>query len=180
MSKVQLSKVLDHAKKTADDEIKQQKLQEQRKLTHEEVEAAWAILNPGGGYSWHRPAAEATLKVFYPDLTSKQSRDLLGHAGALTCEKLQELLVDNAYQDLDANACAFQILDPTGTGYLDMDILQRIMKHVGHLEQVTNEDIKAVMAVADADMDGKISLQVVCRLCAIANVQGQADCGFAP
>lgn len=50
------------------------------------------------------------------------------------------------------------MFDPQGTGYVDEQILKRILRQTGHGE-IDDEDMKVLLDVTDVDGDGKISIE---------------------
>ena len=52
---------------------------------------------------------------------------------------------------------ARQVYDPQGTGFVDHETLRSIFENLGYGE-ITDEDLAVLVETADADGDGKISL----------------------
>ena len=52
---------------------------------------------------------------------------------------------------------AFKVYDPQGTGFVDHETLRSIFENLGYGE-ITDEDLAVLVETADADGDGKISL----------------------
>jgi Ca2+-binding EF-hand superfamily protein len=99
------------------------------------------------------------LSAFWPDMPHSELSFLLGDAGAkdITLGELKELLVDNAITNFDPVAEAFKVYDPAGTGYADMAVMRDVFTKLG-FDTLTEDDIQVLLDTADADGDGRISL----------------------
>jgi len=97
------------------------------------------------------------LGAFYKNLPPKDIKMLLGD-GPFTKETLRNLLSHNELGNYDPVKEAFKAYDPNGTGFADPETLRSIFQALGYGE-ITDEDLQVLVETADADRDGKISLE---------------------
>ena len=76
----------------------------------------------------------------------------------ITKEGLRELLADNELGQYDPIKEAFKVYDPHNTGYVDSETLRRIFQDLGY-GTIDDDDLLILVETADADRDGKISLE---------------------
>jgi len=69
---------------------------------------------------------------------------------------------------------SFKVFDPHNTGHVDEQTLRLIMSRIGY-GHITDEDMKIMLSVADADKDGRISFDDWVKM--IRN-EKQPDSGF--
>lgn len=75
-----------------------------------------------------------------------------------TVDTLWNLLENNNITNFDPVKEAFKVYDPHDTGFVDNDVLRGIMSRMGYGE-LTKDDMDVLVKTADADGDGKISLE---------------------
>jgi len=97
------------------------------------------------------------LGAFYKNLPAKDIKMLLGD-GSFTKETLRNLLSNNELGNYDPVKEAFKAYDPNGTGFADPETLRSIFQALGYGE-ITDDDLQVLVETADADNDGKISLE---------------------
>lgn len=97
------------------------------------------------------------LKLFYPNMLNSEYKFLVSDSN-FTIEKLEKILNCNVKTNFDPYKEAFKIFDPNETGYIDMEVLRNIMTQLGY-GQITENDLKVLRDSADADRDGKVSLE---------------------
>jgi calmodulin len=97
------------------------------------------------------------LKIFYPNMLNSEYKFLVSDNN-FTIEKLEKILNCNVKTNFDPYKEAFKIFDPNETGYIDMEVLRNMMTQLGY-GQITEKDLKVLIESADADKDGKVSLE---------------------
>lgn len=100
---------------------------------------------------------KARLSAFYPNMTNKEYRFLISEPN-FTVDTLWNLLENNNITNFDPVKEAFKVYDPHDTGFVDNDVLRGIMSRMGYGE-LTKDDMDVLVKTADADGDGKISLE---------------------
>ena len=98
------------------------------------------------------------LKPFFKEMPVAEYKFLLGDNGSITLDDLKALLEDNELAGMDPVAEAFKVFDPSGCGYVDMDVLADLFRQIG-FEELSRDDLRVLLEAADVDKDGKISLQ---------------------
>eukprot|EP01063_Lacrimia_lanifica_P002708 TRINITY_DN1143_c0_g1_i1.p2 TRINITY_DN1143_c0_g1~~TRINITY_DN1143_c0_g1_i1.p2 ORF type:complete len:185 (+),score=93.64 TRINITY_DN1143_c0_g1_i1:57-611(+) len=126
------------------------------KITHEEVEAAFAFFDVQGKGVLRPKDLKARLGAFYPQMTNKEYRFLISEPN-FTVDTLWNLLDNNTISNFDPVKEAFKVYDPQDTGYVDCDVLKTIMSRMGYGD-MTKEDMEVLIRTADVDGDGRISL----------------------
>mmetsp|Transcript_22101 Transcript_22101/g.39454 ORF Transcript_22101/g.39454 Transcript_22101/m.39454 type:complete len:157 (-) Transcript_22101:502-972(-) len=123
---------------------------------------AWKVLNPEDNPKLARSDLQSYVDIFFP----KQSVDMksLIKGSGLSFEKLKELVQGNELQNFDPAAEAFKVLDPSGSGYADLEMMKGMLAQMPGIGEVSDEDMKVVLELADSDMDGKISVEDFAKL----------------
>mmetsp|Transcript_43673 Transcript_43673/g.111632 ORF Transcript_43673/g.111632 Transcript_43673/m.111632 type:complete len:160 (+) Transcript_43673:366-845(+) len=119
---------------------------------------AWKVLNPEDNAKLSRSDLQAYVDIFFPKNQPVDLKSLVKSSG-ISFDKLKQLVQDNELQNFDPAAEAFKVLDPAGTGFADLDTMRAILSQMPGIGDVTDDDMKVVLELADSDMDGKISLQ---------------------
>merc|ERR1712118_513895 len=91
-------------------------------------------------------------------MTHKEIKTLIGSSG-ITQEKLKKLLQSNDLQDFDPVAEAFKLVDPEGTGHVDMNTLKGFLAQTPGIGEVDGSDLEFLLRYMDTDNDGKIGLE---------------------
>ena len=76
---------------------------------------------------------------------------------SLTVADFKKIVGGKMLADFDPVAEAFSVYDPDGTGFVDIDILGEVFRKLD-FGDITSDDLNVLVATADADGDGKISL----------------------
>ncbi|KAK9816826.1 hypothetical protein WJX72_005490 [[Myrmecia] bisecta] len=129
-----------------------------RDLAAEELRLAWQLLNPEGKPSLTLAEVLQTSHIFFPHTSPKDLRAILG-PGSVTLHKLQALLESVPRLDHDPKAAAFRHLDPSISGFADVQIMRHMLEQLPGIGEMTDEDLEVLLLVADADRDGRVSLQ---------------------
>jgi len=127
------------------------------KITKEDVESAFSFFDVSGRGVLRPKDLKARLGAFYPNMTNKEYRFLISEPN-FTVDTLWNLLENNNIMNFDPVKEAFKVYDPHDTGYVDSEVLKGIMARMGYGE-MTSEDMEVLIKTADADGDGKISLE---------------------
>mmetsp|Transcript_17372 Transcript_17372/g.37505 ORF Transcript_17372/g.37505 Transcript_17372/m.37505 type:complete len:174 (+) Transcript_17372:193-714(+) len=128
-------------------------------LTEEDLYTAWEILSPEGGSIMTKSQVLDSLKLYFPYISAREVRDLVG-PGNLSLEKLRNLLFNTeSYADYDPNVEAFRIIDPHGTGYVEMNVLRRLLSQIPGVDMIDEGDMELLHELVDVDKDGRISLR---------------------
>ena len=96
-----------------------------------------------------------------------------------TKETLRALLANNELGNYDPVKEAFKVYDPQGTGFVDHETLRSIFENLGYGE-ITDEDLAVLVETADADGDGKISLDDFRGMLSMSKERLQGDAAAAP
>jgi len=126
-------------------------------LTREEVEAAFSFFDVSGKGVLRPKDLKARLSAFYPNMTNKEYRFLISEPN-FTVDTLWSLLENNNITNFDPVKEAFKVYDPHDTGFVDPEVLRGIMSRMGYGD-LTKEDMDVLIKTADADADGRISLE---------------------
>mmetsp|Transcript_11835 Transcript_11835/g.22534 ORF Transcript_11835/g.22534 Transcript_11835/m.22534 type:complete len:206 (-) Transcript_11835:334-951(-) len=128
-------------------------------IHEEEIKDAFQLLNLEGRENLSREDMQYFMDTYFPGmLTHKEIKSLIGPNG-MKFEKLRKLLVDNDLVDFDPCAEAFKVLDPEGSGEIDLEILSRLIGRLPGMKEVTREDLEFIMMHMDNDKDGSIGLE---------------------
>jgi Ca2+-binding EF-hand superfamily protein len=73
---------------------------------------------------------------------------------------------------------AFKVYDPQGTGFVDHETLRSIFENLGYGE-ITDEDLAVLVETADADGDGRISLDDFRGMLSMSKERLQGDAAAA-
>ena len=127
------------------------------KVTREEVEQAFAFFDASGTGTLRARDLKTRLSAFYPHMTNKEYRFLISEPN-FTVDTLWSLLENNTISNFDPVKEAFRVYDPNNTGYVDPESLKQIMGRMGY-GNMTADDMEVLIKTADADGDGRISLE---------------------
>ena len=141
---------------------------------------------------------KARLGAFYKNLPSKEYKALISEVGGAIRPQLRgnsqppppplasptaegdalRLLANNELGNYDPVKEAFEVYDPQGTGFVDRD-LRSIFENLGYGE-ITDEDLAVLVETADADGDGRISLDDFRGMLSMSKERLQGDAAAAP
>lgn len=142
-------------------------------LTREDVEQAFRFLDVRGRGVLQPKDLKERLGVFYPMMTNKEYRFLITEP-RFTVDSLWNLLQHQTLQSFDPVKEAFRVYDPKDTGYIDREALSNIMRAMGY-GKITSDDIDVIIRTADADGDGRISLEDFRRM-----ISNHSDASMVP
>ncbi|OMJ91523.1 hypothetical protein SteCoe_5893 [Stentor coeruleus] len=98
------------------------------------------------------------VSLFAKEMTNRDFKFLMAGKNDISIKELYDILKYNELEDFDPIAEAFKFYDPEGTGFVDMNRLKEIFSLLGY-EELTSGDLQILVECADADLDGKISLE---------------------
>ena len=107
-------------------------------VTDKEIEMAFRFFDPASKGKVDKEAVQARLAVF-PDAAEHGLQDLKGLESSLTKKSLGKMLKNNKVTEFDPVAEAFKVLDPDGTGNVDMAVVREIFRGLGMGELTTDE-----------------------------------------
>ncbi|ETV91750.1 hypothetical protein, variant 1 [Aphanomyces invadans] len=109
---------------------------------------------------------KSRLGIFYKDMSTRDYRVLLNNESELTEQTLCDLLLENDIADYDPVAEAFRAYDPDGTGFVSLEVLSRLFDSLGY-GKLSEDDLRVLVATADADKDGQLNLSDFRKLLAM-------------
>ncbi|GAX72741.1 hypothetical protein CEUSTIGMA_g197.t1 [Chlamydomonas eustigma] len=131
-------------------------------LRDDDIFSAWEILSPSGHSVLSKSQVLDGLKTFFPHITARDVRALVG-PGNLSVDKLRNLIFKTetpaGMPEIDANKEAFRIIDPHGTGYVEMSVLKRLLLQLPGVDHLDDADMQFLTSMVDADKDGRVSLR---------------------
>lgn len=127
------------------------------KVSRADVEDAFHFLDTKRRGKIRMEDLRARLSAFYGDLPSQEYQFLLGDRTELTLGDLDALLRDNEITNFDPVAEAFKVYDPEGKGFVEPALLRQVFERLG-FGALSDEDLSLLVESADADGDGRISL----------------------
>ncbi|OQS01761.1 hypothetical protein ACHHYP_00265 [Achlya hypogyna] len=138
-------------------------------ISREQIRAAFEFLDVERRGRVSMENLKARLGIFYPEMTTRDYRALLNNAAELSEEELAELLLRNDIADYDPVADAFRAYDPDGTGhgarlgdahttFVSFAVLTNVFERLGY-GSLSDDDLKVLVATADADKDGRLNLE---------------------
>lgn len=98
------------------------------------------------------------VSLFAKEMTNRDFKFLMAGKNDIEIKELYDILKYNELEDFDPIAEAFKFYDPENTGYVDEKRLKEIFSMLGY-EDLTSGDYNILIECADADLDGKISLE---------------------
>jgi Ca2+-binding EF-hand superfamily protein len=126
------------------------------RVTREEVEAAFKFFDVNKTGELRGKDIKARIHQFHQMKDSDYQALIPEHN--FTVEALWNLLESSSLASFDPVEQAFNMYDPNGTGYLDLDVLKQMVGMMGYGE-LSRDDIDTLIRAADNDGDGKISLE---------------------
>jgi Ca2+-binding EF-hand superfamily protein len=166
-------------------------------ITDHEADQAFDFFDVSGEGTLSQADLKARLSIFYKDLPAKEYDLLIPgpnftkqvRAAAQSARRgrsvsfppppasrvqtLRTILSYDTQRIYDPVRDAFAVYDPQGTGFADPAALRRIFEELGY-GKITGEDLDVIIQCADADNDGKISLEDFRTLmtCSTSQVRG--------
>lgn len=165
--------VSDEALKTGDKNVGAGSLH----VDDDELAAAFDFFDVEGRGKLTVADLKARLGAFYKNLPSKEYKALISEPN-FTKETLRALLANNELGNYDPVKEAFKVYDPQGTGFVDHETLRSIFENLGYGE-ITDEDLAVLVETADADGDGKISLDDFRGMLSMSKERLQGDAAAA-
>ena len=98
------------------------------------------------------------VSLFAKEMTNRDFKFLMAGKNDIELKELYDILKYNELEDFDPIAEAFKFYDPDNTGFVDEKRLKEIFSMLGY-EDLTSGDYSILIECADADLDGKISLE---------------------
>ena len=169
-------------------------------IDDEELDAAFEFFDVDKTGTITAANLKDRLGAFYKNLPSKEYKALISEPN-FTKETLRALLANNELGNYDpvkeafkvgyarlARNCARnsqprpparQVYDPQGTGFVDHETLRSIFENLGYGE-ITDEDLAVLVETADADGDGKISVDDFRGMLSMSKERLQGDAATAP
>ncbi|TMW61338.1 hypothetical protein Poli38472_012529 [Pythium oligandrum] len=126
-------------------------------VTSEQIHAAFQFLDIEKKQRITPENLRARLSIFYDQLGMRDIKLLFNDQHELTEEYLHALLLTNEVHNFDPMAEAFKAYDPEETGFISRDMLRYVFERLGY-GALTEEDVDILIACADHDGDGRISL----------------------
>ncbi|CAD7952736.1 unnamed protein product [Amoebophrya sp. A25] len=123
-----------------------------------ELRVAWDFFDAKGTGKISAHEIKKRLSVFYKNVSVKEIRYLLNNQSEITFDELRDLLKDNTLKNFDPVKDAFKVYDPNDTGAIDMAVVQELFQGLGFGE-ISDEDAQLIKEMADADGDGRITLE---------------------
>lgn len=123
----------------------------------DDLSKAFDFLDHNSKQTLHPSDLEERLSIFYPNLAPKECRTLIPEPN-FTKYSLKALIYKHELGNFDPVREAFRVYDPEHTGYVSTAALRRIFGALG-FGAISKEDIAVLVDLADADKDGRISLE---------------------
>ncbi|KAF4661879.1 hypothetical protein FOL47_006511 [Perkinsus chesapeaki] len=127
-------------------------------VREEALRVAWDFFDTRGTGRINANDLKQRLVPFNSAITSKELKFLLNNQSEITFQELYALLRDNQLATFDPAAEAFKMYDTRNTGYVDLDKVKEFFEEAGY-GKLSDDDMKAILKVADADGDGRIGLE---------------------
>mmetsp|Transcript_19606 Transcript_19606/g.3210 ORF Transcript_19606/g.3210 Transcript_19606/m.3210 type:complete len:140 (+) Transcript_19606:220-639(+) len=96
-------------------------------------------------------------------MSSRDFKFLMAGKSDMSVRELFDILKYNELDDFDPIEEAFKFYDPGNTGFVDLERLREVFSMLGYGE-LSHSDMQILVECADADLDGKISLEDFRRL----------------
>lgn len=109
-----------------------------------DVDAAFRFFDPDGRGSITLADLRTRLQPFYRDMPAREYKFLMGDSKTLTANDIKELLRDNDVVGFDPVAEAFKVYDPTGAGYIQIDVLRDVFRRLG-FDELSEDDMTVLV-----------------------------------
>jgi calmodulin len=131
------------------------------RLSKEEIASAFSFLDVDKSGQITMANLRKRLGVFFPDMTSKEYRFLMGNRKEITVDDMHDFLTENEFTDpeFDPVAEAYKAYDTKQTGSINKERLREIFTtyHMGEAD-LLDEELDAILKLADLDGDGVVSM----------------------
>lgn len=111
----------------------------------------------GGGTKISQAELKRRLLIMNPTFPDKDIGILTNNKNEIRAKDVYDLLKQNELSDYDPLAEAFKVLDPSGSGSIDIARLKKIFQELGYGD-IDKKDLDILQECLDVDKDGKISL----------------------
>jgi calmodulin len=125
-------------------------------VTDREVEMAFKFFDAAGKGSVSKETIQERLALF-PDAAEHGLQDLKGLESELTKKSLGKMLKSNKVTDFDPVAEAFKVLDPSGSGNIDIGVVRELFRGLG-LGELTTDEIN-IIRKSGGNASGFITLE---------------------
>jgi Ca2+-binding EF-hand superfamily protein len=145
-------------------------------FVHErDIESLFKFIDKGNYGRISQNDLKKRLSVFAKELSSKDYKFMMAGKNDISLQELFDILRYNELDDFDPIAEAFKYFDPERTGFIDLNRLREVFHGLGYGE-LSYGDMQILVECADADLDGKISLEDFRRLIPIyeGDTQGKS------
>ncbi|CAD7970108.1 unnamed protein product [Amoebophrya sp. A120] len=139
-------------------------------IGEKELKVAWDFFDQKGTGKISAHEIKKRLAVFYKNVSVKEIRYLLNNQSEITFDELRDLLKDNTLKNVDPVKDAFRVYDPNDTGEIDIGVIQELFQGLGFGE-ISDEDAQFIKEMADADGDGRITLEDFRQMVPFGKVQ---------
>ena len=132
------------------------------RLSKEEIQSAFSFLDGDKNGQITMTNLRKRLGVFFPDMTSKEYRFLMGNRKEITLEDMNEFLQDTEFTDpeFDPVLEAFKTYDSKQHGSIKKERLKEIFATYQMNEaDLKEEELDAILNLADVDGDGQVTLE---------------------
>ena len=132
------------------------------RLSKEEIQSAFSFLDVDKNGQITMTNLRKRLGVFFPDMTSKEYRFLMGNRKEITLEDMNEFLQDTEFTDpeFDPVLEAFKTYDLKQQGSIKKERLKEIFATYQMNEaDLKEEELDAILSLADVDKDGQVTLE---------------------
>lgn len=147
-------------------------------LDETELAAAFRFLDPSGEGRLTAEQLKERTSFFFPSLSERECKMLVGEANSLSLDELRALLLENELGDFDPVAEAFSMFQAddaheapsspskaaaASVPHASIDMIASVMETM-KLGPITAEDRKILLQAADVDGDGVVSLSDFARM----------------
>mmetsp|Transcript_25197 Transcript_25197/g.63415 ORF Transcript_25197/g.63415 Transcript_25197/m.63415 type:complete len:184 (+) Transcript_25197:107-658(+) len=139
-------------------------------IGEKELRVAWDFFDQKGTGTISAHEIKKRLAVFYKNVSVKEIRYLLNNQSEISFDELKDLLKDNTLKNFDPVKDAFRVYDPNDTGEIDVSVIQELFHGLGFGE-ISDEDAQLIKEMADADGDGRITLDDFRQMVPFGKVQ---------
>jgi calmodulin len=128
-----------------------------------DIETLFKFIDSGNNGRITLADLKKKVPMFAKDMTNRDFKFLMAGKQDLSLRELYDILKYNELEDFDPVAEAFRFYDPDNTGFMDLQRLREVLSMLGYGD-LSYGDLQILVECADADLDGKISLEDFRRL----------------
>ncbi len=125
-------------------------------LSDEDITAAFNFFDVNGNGKIGAANLKERFEALTKKTTKKEIKIMLDGRESITMQEIKDLLKDNELS-IDPFTEAFDILDPTGNGFISEERLKKIFTNLGYGD-LSDDELQLLISTGDADGDGKIGL----------------------